>query len=173
MTNRRRWEDQEYQRNPECSVSSAFLRAFQAGGRVFCHTALASISIPERVASSPAGELISRQNQTPTALVPRVELYKHGLWIYSSTNKASNLPPVSTFYVGHTLKPIYSLSLWWKECAKYFAAHPRWHKKSIWRQKRGGVDRSQNPLRLLLTRIYGHRPAHLLKTSGTIEGPPF
>ena len=42
-----------------------------------------------------------------------------------------------------TLNPIYSLSLWWKGCAKYFEAHPRWHKKSIWRQKRGGVDRSQ------------------------------
>ena len=65
--------------------------------------ALASISIPERVASSPAGELISRQNQTPTALVPGVELHKHGLWIQSSTNKASNLSPASTFYVGHTL----------------------------------------------------------------------
>ena len=42
-----------------------------------------------------------------------------------------------------TLNPIYSLSLWWKGCAKYFEAHPRWHKKSIWRQKRGGVDRSE------------------------------
>ena len=56
---------------------------------MFCHTALASISIPKRVASSPAGELISRQNQTPTALVPGVEPHKHGLWIHSSTR-----PPI-------------------------------------------------------------------------------
>ena len=65
---------------------------------MFCHTALASISIPERVASSPAGELISRQNQTPTALVPGVELYKHGLWIHSSTNKDF------TYHNSHLLK---------------------------------------------------------------------
>ena len=61
-----------------------------------CSATLASISIPERVASSPAGELISRQNQTPTALVPGVEPYKHGLWIHSST-KDFNLPP--SFYL--------------------------------------------------------------------------
>ena len=98
------WEDQEYQRNPECSVSCGFLRAFQCWGTHVLPHGRALVFL-KGAPSSPASELISGQNPQRTkslagpTMVSGGSLLK-GLWWWSHSSKCRTKVVTINFQVG-------------------------------------------------------------------------